>query len=88
MAINEILGSGALPVDPLRKAGGVADDKKATERKDRVEVSNKARSLFEADQAKKDDEIRARISSGFYSSPDVLDKIAAEVLKDLRAPQA
>lgn len=87
MAINEIIGSGALPVDPHRKASGVADEKKAAERKDRVEVSSQARSLFEANQAKKDDEIRAQIASGFYSTPDVLEQIAAEVLKDLRSPK-
>ena len=89
MAINEIIGSGSLPVDPLRKASGATDDKKKTSAtKDRVEVSSQARSMFEADQAKSDSEIRAKIDSGFYASPDVLDKIATEVLKELRSPQS
>ena len=84
MAIKEVLGSGVVPVDSVRKANASAEEKPKTDRADRVELSSEARSLFETSQAKRDEEIRSRVESGFYSRPDVLERIAQEVLQDLR----
>ncbi|MGA9120005.1 MAG: hypothetical protein WB699_11645 [Bacteroidota bacterium] len=84
MSINEIVSSGSLPVDPLKKSGGGGNGKKGSEVKDRADVSSAARSLLEADKQKKLAEVQARVESGFYNQPDVLAKIAEEVLKDLR----
>ena len=83
MAINEILSSGAVPIDPSRKSGG-SNGKKGEEVKDRAVVSTTARSLLEADNQKKLDQIQSRVDSGFYNQPQGLEKIADEVLKDLR----
>lgn len=86
MAINEIMGSGAIPVESIRRATNSSDEKKEEVKKtDRVEVSSEARGLYEAGQTKQDDEIRKKIESGFYNSSNVIEKIADEVLKDLRS---
>ena len=84
MAINEIISSGALPVDPSRKPGAAGNGKKAPVATDRADLSTAARSLLEADKQKKLGEVQSRVDSGFYNQPDVLAKIAEEVLKDLR----
>ncbi len=83
MAINEILSSGSVPVDPVRKSGPT-NGKKNGEVKDRAEVSSAARSLLEADNQKRLDEVQTRVDSGFYNQRDVIEKIADEVLRDLR----
>ena len=83
MAINEIISSGAVPVDPMRKPGP-NNGKKGGEVKDRADVSSEARSLLESDKQRNLEKIQARVDSGFYNQPDVLAKIADEVLKDLR----
>ena len=58
-----------------RKAsGGVPEDN--------AKVSGEARSLFEADQAKKVEEIQSRIDSGYYFSSEVTSKLV-RVLRSL-----
>ncbi len=83
MAIKEILGGGFVPRDPVRKTNGAAESKKTAPATDHVQVSGEARSLYEADQARRMDEIKARLESGFYDRQDVIEKIADEILKEL-----
>jgi len=83
MAINEIISSGAAPVGPMRKPG-TNGGKKGEEIKDRADVSSAAKSLLESDKQRNLEKIQLRVESGFYNQPDVLAKIAEEVLKDLR----
>ncbi len=84
MGINEIISSGAVPVDPLRPTGAPGNGKKTAEARDRANVSTAARSLLEAEKQKQLDVVQARVESGFYDQPDVLAKIVDEVLKDLK----
>jgi hypothetical protein len=67
-------GPGASKSDRPKKSSGVAEDQ--------VEVSGEARSLFEAEQAKKLAEIEERVESGFYFSSTVTSKLV-QVLRSL-----
>lgn len=52
--------------------------------KDRIEISSEARDLAKTDlSTERLEEIRSKLSSGFYNSPEVLDKIAEKLSKDL-----
>jgi len=82
MNIKGIEGDFA-PIDPpggKKETGGA---KQASAGKDRVQVSGKARTLFQADQAARLDEIRRRLESGYYNSQDVTEKIVDGILDDL-----
>lgn len=83
MAINEIISSGGVPVGPLRKPGA-NEGKKGAEVKDRADVSSAARTMLESDKQRNLEKVQARVESGYYNQRDVLEKIADEVLKDLR----
>lgn len=48
---------------------------------DSVELSPEAVKLFQAEEAKKIDAVRDKVQSGFYSSPDVVDKVAGDILQ-------
>ena len=86
MSIREVIGQGA-PVDPVKgnKSGAPAKGKQAVKPgTDRVEVSEEARALFEADQSKRVDEIRKKIQDGFYNSREVTEKVADAILKEMK----
>jgi anti-sigma28 factor (negative regulator of flagellin synthesis) len=86
MAIREVIGQGA-PVDPVKgnKSGAQAKGKQAVQSgSDRVEVSEEARALFEADQSRRVDEIRRKIQDGFYNTRDVTEKVADAILKEMK----
>lgn len=90
MAIREVTGQGT-PVDPVKgnKSGQPARSKQvAKDGKDRVEVSEEARALFEADQSRRVEEIRKKISEGFYNSREVTEKVADAILKEIKNPPA
>ena len=84
MAIKEVLAGGFVPRDPVRKPDGAAETKKTVPPADRAQVSGEARSLYQTEQSRRMDEIKARLDSGFYDRQDVIEKIAGEVLKDLQ----
>jgi len=83
MAIKEINGE-MLPVNPLRGKKSQAAEKSSSARKDKVELSEEAKTLFEADQTKRVDQIRERLDQGFYSTPEALEKIVTGLLEDLK----
>jgi len=83
MAIKEINGE-MLPVDPLRGKKSQAAGKTTAARKDKVELSEEAKTLFEADQTKRMEQIRERLDQGFYSTPEAVEKIVAGLLEDLK----
>jgi anti-sigma28 factor (negative regulator of flagellin synthesis) len=85
MAVNEIHGN-PLPVDPLRQKDGKSEKGSKTSAKDKVELSDEARSLFNATHAQKVEDTKEKIRSGFYFRRDVLEKVADLVLKELRKP--
>jgi len=71
------------PIDPLKGKKESGGAKQASAGKDRVQVSSKAKTLFQADQAARLDEIRRRLESGYYNSQDVTEKIVDGVMDDL-----
>ena len=85
MAVNEINGT-ALPFDPLRGKGVKSEKDSKTSAKDKVELSDEARSLFNAKKAQRVDEIHEKIRNGFYARRDVTEKVADLILKELRKP--
>jgi len=83
MGISEVAGSG-VPVQPsISKKVKDEQEAKATS-KDKVDVSNEARSLYESDKTNKLNEISKKIDEGFYSQHDVIEKVADAMLKDLK----
>jgi anti-sigma28 factor (negative regulator of flagellin synthesis) len=86
MPIREVTGQGT-PVDPLKKdksSSQVKGKAGSKESKDRVEVSQEARALYEADQSKRIDEIRRKIKEGFYDRREVTEKVADAILQDIK----
>ncbi|HUI10198.1 MAG TPA: hypothetical protein VL221_07710 [Bacteroidota bacterium] len=71
------------PIDPLKGKKDSSGAKQASASKDRVQVSGRARTLFEADQAARLDEIRKRLESGYYNSQDVTEKVVDGIMDDL-----
>jgi anti-sigma28 factor (negative regulator of flagellin synthesis) len=94
MGIQEILGN-AGKTQPVKGGRSDTSDKvKEKERtsdeddlKDRVEVSQEARALYDAERTKRFDAIREKIRSGFYFQRDVTEKVVDAVLKDLKKSQ-
>ena len=86
MTIREISGE-SLPVDPPKEKTKAAK-KSGPPAADKAVVSKAARSMFEANQTKKLDEIRQKVDQGFYFKPDVAEKTVEALLKDLRSPAA
>jgi len=89
MNINEI-SNGSLPVDPFKskKVKEKADSAPASGGKDKVELSDRARSLFEAEQEQRFQKIQERIHQGYYFQKEVTEKVVDEMLKDLQNPSA
>lgn len=89
MAIQEIV-TGTSPTDPVKGNRGQASQKSTVrgkskdEHSDRVEVSEEARALFDADQTRRFEAIREKIREGFYFQRDVTEKVVDAILKDLK----
>lgn len=82
MGISEITNQGALPQSTKEKK--VKEPISSSPRKsDKAELSAEARSLFEAGQKKRVDEIQQKIHDNFYFSRDVTEKVVAALIKDL-----
>ena len=52
-------------------------------KKDKIEISEKAKVLQNDSTNKKLNEIRKRVKSGFYNSEQVLSKVAESILKKI-----
>ncbi len=89
MPIREIAGD-KLPVDPVKEKKSNQTEKAkapAAGSKDRVELSPEAKSLFEAEQTKKLDDIREKVDRGYYDTPEVTEKVADAILKEFKSPR-
>ena len=84
MNINGISGEG-VPLRSTRSKKIREEKSKSTSRKntDSVELSGKAKSLYEADQAKRLEDIRQKIDSGFYAQREVVERVVDGLLKDV-----
>ncbi len=83
MTITEIPGIGQ-PLDPLKGKKEKKAEASGSASKDQVELSEEARSLYEAEQSKRLEKIHERIRQGFYFQREVTEKIVEEMLKDLQ----
>jgi anti-sigma28 factor (negative regulator of flagellin synthesis) len=71
------------PAGPVKGKKGSSPAKQSTTGRDKVQVSGEAKSLFEADQSKRLEEIRKRLNDGFHMSPKVTEKIVDGLMDDL-----
>ena len=82
MAISEISNQGALPGSVREKKLKEAA-RPRTDRGDSVELSTEAKSLFEAGEQKRMEEIQQKIRDKFYFRQDVTEKVVDGILRDL-----
>jgi len=87
MAIKEIVNP-AGPLDPLKNNRGTGALKKsgedADEGKDRIEVSDGARAMYDAEHTHRFETIREKIRKGFYFQREVTEKVVDAMLKDIK----
>ena len=82
MTINEVNLQDALP-QPVKGKRGKEPAKSVPEATDKVKVSAEAKSLFEADQQKRVEEIREKIRTHYYFSDEVTERVAEAIIRDL-----
>ena len=82
MDINRIT-NGGLSSDSLKTKKAREESKEVRSQEDRVELSDEAVSLFRTQESKRLEEIRERIESGYYSRPDVIEKVIDGLMRDL-----
>jgi anti-sigma28 factor (negative regulator of flagellin synthesis) len=85
MTINEVMGSGYVP-DPIKNKKERDAQLAKPASTDKAQVSEEAKSLFEAERTKKIQEIREKIESGYYSQREVTEHVADALLSALRKP--
>jgi anti-sigma28 factor (negative regulator of flagellin synthesis) len=87
MSIKEIVNP-AGPLDPLKNNRGTSTLKKsgedADEGKDRIEVSDEARAMYDAEHTHRFEAIREKIRKGFYFQREVTEKVVDAMLKDIK----
>jgi len=83
MGISEVTSSG-VPVQPSTSKKVKDEQEAKAASKDKVNVSDEARSLYESGKSNKLKEIGKKIDEGFYEKPDVIEKVADAMLKDLK----
>ncbi|HUI66096.1 MAG TPA: hypothetical protein VL126_14730 [Bacteroidota bacterium] len=71
------------PVEPVKGKKSSTPAKASPGASDKVQVSGEAKSLFQADQSKRIEEIRKRLDDGYYLTPEVTDKIVDGLMNDL-----
>ena len=77
--------NGGLPIDPLKSKKAKEEDKNEVGGKeDRVELSDKAISLFTASESKRFEEIRQKVDDGYYFRREVSEKVVDAMLRDLK----
>ena len=87
MSIKEIVNP-AGPLDPLKNNRGTTTLKKSgddsDENKDRIEVSDEARAMYDAEHTRRFEAIREKIRKGFYFQREVTEKVVDAMLKDIK----
>lgn len=82
MGISEITSQGALP--PADKGKKSKEPSRSSPgKKDKVELSSEAKSLFESGRSKRLEEIQQKIKDKYYDRPEVTEKVADALLKDM-----
>ncbi|HTX18084.1 MAG TPA: hypothetical protein VMG34_05415 [Bacteroidota bacterium] len=83
MGISEVTNSG-IPVQPSVSKKVKEEQEAKGSSKDKVQVSDEARSLFETERTNRLNEIQRKIDEGFYSKKEVVEKVADAMLKDIK----
>jgi anti-sigma28 factor (negative regulator of flagellin synthesis) len=83
MSVNEISGNG-LPVQPNQPRKVKEDQQARSSSKDRVEVSDEARAMFETEQSRRISEIQRRIEEGFYKRREVMERVVDAILREIQ----
>jgi anti-sigma28 factor (negative regulator of flagellin synthesis) len=86
MGICEVTPN-ASPVGPVKNDGPKKGKTEGRGSTDSVSLSGEAVQKYEALQAKRAEEIRERIASGFYFTREVTEKVADQLLKDLNTAE-
>lgn len=88
MTIETII-SNAMPASPAKGARGAGERRGTMEQgmgqADRVNLSARARSLYDADQDRKLDVIRERVRRGYYLDGYVMEQVVDSVARDIEA---
>ncbi len=71
------------PVEPVKGKKSSSAAAPSSGAKDKVQVSGEAKSLFQADQSKRIEEIRTRLQDGYYDTPEATEKIVDGLMNDL-----
>ena len=83
MGISETTNGVPLPPSGNGKKAESTRSPREEKDKDKVELSSEAKSLFEAGQNKRLEEIRTRIKGKYYFQRDVTEQVATALIKDL-----
>ena len=83
MAIDKI-GFGGLVVRSSENSKQKAKNVDKADSVDRAELSEEAMVLFAAEKEKKIGEIRAKVKSGFYNTPEVTEKVVEGLMQDIK----
>ncbi|MBX2989645.1 MAG: hypothetical protein KF749_00605 [Bacteroidetes bacterium] len=76
------------PVNSITETAKAKEQKPSqSEPGDRVELSEEAKSMFAAKQAKQTEEVQEKIKNGFYFSPEVTEKVVDGLIRDLKSPR-
>jgi anti-sigma28 factor (negative regulator of flagellin synthesis) len=86
MGIREVTPN-ASQVGPVKNDGSKKGKPEDRVSKDSVSLSEEAVSKYEALQTKRADEIRERITSGYYFEREVTERVADLLLKDLKTAE-
>jgi anti-sigma28 factor (negative regulator of flagellin synthesis) len=83
MTINEISNSG-IPVQPGQPRKVKEEQQaRASSSRDKVELSEEAKAMFESEQSRRLAEIQRRIEEGFYKRREVMERVVDAILRDI-----
>jgi anti-sigma28 factor (negative regulator of flagellin synthesis) len=83
MGIQEI-NPNTSPVGPIKNEGPKGKKAKGKESLDSASLSPEAISKFESQHSTRMEDIRGKITSGYYFGKEVTEKVADYLLKDIR----
>jgi anti-sigma28 factor (negative regulator of flagellin synthesis) len=83
MAIDKI-GFGGIVVRSSENSKQKAKNADKPGSVDRAELSEEAKLLFAAEKEKKIGEIREKVKSGFYNTPEVTEKVVEGLMQDIK----
>jgi len=83
MTVNEISNSG-MPVQPGQPRKVKEEQQaRASSSRDKVELSEEAKAMFESEHSRRLAEIQRRIEEGFYKRREVMERVVDAILRDI-----